>query len=102
MSTQESYLRCTVCERETDHVVVYAGRFVSEIVCTTCGARTRLDVSEAYLPDLRHRISTKPVRLLRRLRQDPAELASTLPSRTLSKPWRMLQELRAVQRSRRP
>ena len=62
---------------------------------------TRLDVSEDYLPDLRQRISSKPGRLLRRFRSDPGELASSLPVRTLSKPARMVEEFRAVWRSRR-
>ncbi|MCT1997546.1 hypothetical protein M3C58_04920 [Brachybacterium muris] len=100
MAVQESFLRCTACEQEAEHQVVYAGRFVSEIQCTGCGAVTRLDVSEDYLPDLRQRISSKPGRLVRRLRTDPGELASSLPVRTLSKPVRMLQEFRAVWRSR--
>ena len=97
MAVQESYLRCTACEQESEHQVVYAGRFVSEI---QCAAVTRLDVSEDYLPDLRHRISSKPGRLARRLRSDPGELAASLPVRTVSKPVRMLQEFRAVWRSR--
>ena len=100
MAVQESYLRCTACEQESEHQVVYAGRFVSEIQCTGCGAVTRLDVSEDYLPDLRQRISSKPRRLFRRLRSDPGELAVSLPVRTLSKPLRMLQEFRTVWRSR--
>ena len=57
MAIQESFLRCTACDQEAEHVVVYAGRFVSEIQCSGCGAVTRLDVSEDYLPDLRQRIS---------------------------------------------
>ncbi|WP_394215572.1 hypothetical protein [Brachybacterium vulturis] len=101
MSIEESNLRCTVCEREAEHVVVYAGRFVSQIRCTGCGAVTRLDVSEAYLPDLRRRISSKPRRLLWRLRRAPGELASSLPRSTLSKPVRMAEEFRTVWRSRR-
>lgn len=101
MSVQESFLRCTACEQESEHVVVYAGRFVSEIQCTACGAVTRLDVSEDYLPDLRQRITSKPGRVMRRLRRDPGEVAVTLPWRTLSKPLRMLDELRAVHRSRK-
>ena len=100
MAVQESYLRCTACEQESEHQVVYAGRFVSEIQCAGCGAVTRLDVSEDYLPDLRQRISSKPGRLASRLRSDPGELAASLPVRTLSKPVRMLQEFRAVWRSR--
>src|SRR5699024_5204253 len=100
MTIQESFLRCTACDQEAEHVVVYAGRFVSEIRCTGCGALTRLDVSEEYLPDLRQRISSKPGRLLRRLRADPGELASSLPTRTLSKPLRMVGEFRTVWRSR--
>lgn len=101
MSVEESYLRCTACNEEAEHAVVYAGRFVTEIQCTGCGAVTRLDVSEEYLPDLRQRISSKPRRLLRRLRRDPGELASSLPRSLLSKPRRMLGEFRAVARSRR-
>lgn len=101
MSVQESYLRCTACDQESEHQVGYAGRFVTEIQCTSCGAVTRLDVSEDYLPDLRQRISSKPGRLMRRLRHDPGELATSLPQRTLSKPHRMLQEFRTVWRSRR-
>ena len=30
MAVQESFLRCTVCEREAEHEVVYAGRFVTQ------------------------------------------------------------------------
>lgn len=101
MAVEESWLRCTACEEESEHVVVYAGRFVSEIQCTGCGAVTRLDVSDDYLPDLRQRISSKPARLLRRLRRDPGEIAASLPGRTLSKPLRMVEEFRAVRRSRR-
>ena len=102
MAVEESFLRCTNCSRDAEHVVVYAGRFVSEIQCTGCGAITRLDVSQEYLPDLRQRITSKPSRLWRRMRRDPAELASSLPGRTLTKPLRMLGELRAVRRSRIP
>ncbi|GAB4096835.1 hypothetical protein [Brachybacterium squillarum] len=101
MAVEESFLRCTACDQEAEHVVIYAGRFVSEIQCTGCGAVTKLDVSDEYLPDLRQRISSKPGRLLRRLRADPGELASTLPVRTLSKPARMVEEFRTVWRSRR-
>ena len=101
MSVQESFLRCTACDQEAEHVVVYAGRFVSEIQCAGCGAVTRLDVSEDYLPDLRQRITSKPGRLMRRLRSDPGELATSLPVRTLSKPRRMVEEFRTVWRSRR-
>lgn len=101
MAVQESFLRCTVCEREAEHEVVYAGRFVTQIVCTHCGAVTRLDVSQAYLPDLRDRITTKPRRLASVFRDRPVDSATSMPRRMLSKPLRMLEELRAVRRSRR-
>lgn len=101
MAVQESFLRCTVCDRESEHEVVYAGRFVTEIVCTACGAVTRLDVSDAYLPDLRDRISSKPRRMASLFRDHPVASATTMPGRMLSKPLRMLDEVRAVQRNRR-
>lgn len=96
VAVQESFLRCTVCEREAEHEVVYAGRFVTQIVCTGCGAVTRLDVSEDYLPDLADRISTKPRRLAGLFRDDPATSVTSFPGRLLSKPLRMVGEFRDV------
>lgn len=101
MAVQESFLRCTACDRDAEHEVVYAGRFVTQIVCTHCGAVTRLDVSEDYLPDLRDRISSKPRRLASVFRDHPLSSATSLPGRLLSKPLRMLDEVRTVHRSRR-
>lgn len=101
MAVEESFLRCTVCDREAEHEVVYAGRFVTQIVCTHCGAVTRLDVSENYLPDLRDRISSKPRRVASRFRDHPVSSATSLPGRLLSKPRRMADEVAAVWRNRR-
>lgn len=101
MAVEESFLRCTVCDREAEHEVVYAGRFVTEIVCTRCGAVTRLDVSDSYLPDLRDRISTKPRRVASVFRDHPVSSATSLPGRLLSKPRRMADEVVAVWRNRR-
>lgn len=96
MAVQESFLRCTVCDRDAEHVVVYAGRFVTQIVCVHCGAVTRLDVSEAYLPDLADRIATKPRRMAGVFRDTPTASVTSLPGRVFSKPLRMLGEVRDV------
>ena len=101
MAVQESNLRCTVCDREAEHEVVYAGRFVTQIVCTHCGAVTRLDVSEDYLPDLRDRVATKPRRLASVFRDHPLSSTTSLPGRLLSKPLRMADEVLTVHRNRR-
>ncbi|MCI9886905.1 hypothetical protein JT358_00310 [Micrococcales bacterium 31B] len=101
MSIEHSQLRCAACNEMTNHTVVYAGRLAAMVVCGGCGASTRLDVSHEYLPDLKHRIATKPMRLRERLRQDPGELARSLPRRTASKPLRLLGEMRAVWDSRK-
>lgn len=101
MAVQESFLRRTVCERDAEHEVVYAGRFVTQIVCVHCGAVTRLDVSEAYLPDLADRIQTKPRRMAGVFRDDPAASVTSFPGRVFSKPLRMPREVRDVRRSRR-
>lgn len=101
MSVEESFLRCMSCGQDAGHEVVYVGRFVTRIECSHCGAQTSLDISEEYLPDLRDRISTKPRRLASRLRDHPLSAAVSMPGRLVSKPLRMLDELRAVRRSRR-
>lgn len=101
MEHEESYLRCTACETVSDHVVVYAGRLATQVRCENCGAVTTLDVFDQYLPDLRHRISTKPSRLLRRLRMNPVELIRSLPQHAATKPLKLASEVRAAWQSRR-
>ncbi|MGQ4507235.1 hypothetical protein ACUH9O_07890 [Dermabacteraceae bacterium P13103] len=95
----QSHLRCINCSLPSEHVVVYVGRIVSEVQCTNCGARTRLDVREEYLPDLGERIKSKPKRVWRRLLASPLALMRSLPGHLLTKPLRMLREMWLVWRS---
>lgn len=101
MAVQESFLRCTACEREAEHEVGYAGRFVTQIMCAHCGVVTHLDVSDAYLPDLRDRITTKPRRLASLFRDHPLSSTTSMPGRVASKPMRMMDEIRTVLQGRR-
>jgi hypothetical protein len=100
VSAATSHLRCTSCDTESTHVVVYVGDLATRIRCTRCGALTTLDVSDDYLPELSRRIRTKA----RRMRPAPgdrlADVAASYPFRALTKPVRIAAELVAVAGSR--
>lgn len=100
MSAATSYLRCTNCGTEANHVVIYAGNLATRIRCTHCGAVTTLDVSDDYLPELGHRIRTKPRRLRPEAADRFASFATSVPVRALTKPLRMAAEFVAVTGSR--
>lgn len=92
-------LRCHRCAADTPHQIRYAGRLIAATRCDVCGRAVDSADLRRYLADLRHRVATKPSRMLRRLRHDPVEFALTLPGAVASKPIRVLQEVATVVRT---
>ena len=92
-------LACHQCQRETVHEVHYAGRLLLGITCTTCRRAVGAADLNRYLLDLGHRAATKPGRMLRRLRRDPAEFVRTLPRAAASKPLRLMHEVAELLRA---
>ncbi|MFC4000795.1 hypothetical protein ACFS2C_12060 [Prauserella oleivorans] len=89
-------LACHDCGLETQHQLAYAGRLLVVTTCTRCGNSIERDVRERYLRDLRHRVTSKPGRMLRRFRRHPVSFAGSLPRTTVLKPWELLDEIRLV------
>ena len=89
-------LRCHRCGNDAPHEVRYAGRLFLGTRCERC--RFQVDAADPhrYFVDLRHRVTTKPVRMLRRLCDNPARFMLTLPGAAASKPFKLLHELASV------
>lgn len=92
-------LACEWCAADTLHEIRYLGRLLAGVRCTECDVEISQADPNRYLGDLRHRLATKPRRLLRRLVRDPGEFVRTQPVAALAKPLRMMRELVAVIRA---
>ncbi|MEU3271865.1 hypothetical protein ABZ639_13525 [Saccharomonospora sp. NPDC006951] len=95
-TVEHATLSCHHCGEETDHELAYAGRLLVVTTCTRCGNSIERDVRRRYVADLRHRMTSKPGRMLRRFRRHPVGFASSLPRTTVLKPWELLEEVRLV------
>ncbi|PXY27250.1 hypothetical protein [Prauserella muralis] len=93
---ERATLLCHHCGEETPHELAYAGRLLVVTTCTRCGTSIERDVRRRYLADLRHRMTSKPGRMLRRFRRHPVSFAGSLPRTTVLKPWELLEEVRLV------
>lgn len=94
-------LACEECQRVTEHEFRYAGRLLEGARCTECGngiEMTSRALVPAYLHDLEQRISSKPFRLMVRLRQDPHRFLRRLLPAIARQPRKLLRELRELLR----
>ncbi|WP_243658879.1 hypothetical protein [Tamaricihabitans halophyticus] len=83
----------------TTHELAYAGRLLVSSTCQECGHTIERDVRDQYVADLRHRMASKPRRMLRRFRRRPWSYAWSLPKAAAAKPLGVLRELRLVARA---
>lgn len=86
-------LSCHNCGEETDHHLAYAGRLFVASECQHCGHVIERDVRSRYLADLRQRVATKPIRMLRRFVRHPLIFTTQLPRTTIRKPSAILDEV---------
>ena len=98
-TSERAHLLCEECGDLAIHDVQYAGRLVVSSVCTSCGAVTSADTTDArtrYLRDLEHRLQSKPRRLLRRALDDPKGFVATLPTKVVAQPTKLAREWRTL------
>jgi uncharacterized Zn finger protein len=90
---------CPSCDEETTHELHYAGDTLHEIRCTNCGAEfyAHHHPVEGFASELRLRVVSKPARLIGEMRASPGKLVR-IPARIISKPVRMARELIEVLR----
>jgi DNA-directed RNA polymerase subunit RPC12/RpoP len=92
-------LQCERCGEVTEHELHYVGRLLESVRCTVCGNRIEMTpraLVPAYLLDLEHRVATKPSRLLRRSRQDPAGFLRGLVPAIARQPGKFAREVRTL------
>lgn len=99
MTIRTATLTCGNCGRESTHELDYAGRILASTKCQVCGytiRHPRDDLGPAYRHDLEQRVASKPYRMLRRLRRHPVKFVLGLPSAVVSKPRKLIDEVRPL------
>lgn len=98
-TVEQVTLTCNSCGQNATHELAYAGRLLVSSTCTACGHAIERDVRERYVADLRHRVASKPRRMLRRFRRHPLSYVCSIPRAVATKPLEVLAELRLVART---
>ena len=99
MDVTRATLACSSCGTEGEHELRYAGRLLQSTRCLSCGHEVRHeqhDLRVTYAHDLVHRVATKPRRLMRRARRQPATFWLALPGAVLRQPRKLAGELRTL------
>ncbi|SFL56210.1 hypothetical protein SAMN04488054_102159 [Salibacterium qingdaonense] len=94
-------LYCIQCREETPHVIQYINEEISTITCRRCSRVVDIDIdimNELY-DEVYQRITTKPARLSKESREDLSHFFFSLPSRVISKPYRLFRDANDTQKA---
>jgi sugar phosphate isomerase/epimerase len=106
----EIELHCGRCRRTTSHLVAVGERSLSRVLCIACGRAVVVDTlrfMEQYVDSVMRRLVAKPFEITTEFTRSPRAFFTSLPSRMLTKPFRVAAELRTTMdivrlRRRRP
>lgn len=93
---------CSRCGAETAHVIVYVRGNVGTITCGKCGYTVGLSREVRlmlFATEIVERTLRKPSKMGREFARAPTTFVLSLPRRMLSKPGRVIAELRDVWRA---
>jgi hypothetical protein len=94
----DTYLFCNHCQDDTLHEITYLNKQISSIECKQCDRlfTTTVDIPYKIYQELYERIKTKPARITEEYRQDLNKFLLTLPTRAVSKPFRIYKDARKM------
>ncbi len=91
----DTELLCLHCDRETNHTVIYRGKYIHRIKCIECGTEIAINSKKIlgnYTPEDAGRCVSKPGKALEEMAADLAAFMSSLPVRIITKPVRLAGE----------
>jgi len=98
-SKMKADLFCLHCNKDTPHVVSYAGTTLKSVKCMECGSEIEIKREKLignYAMDFIERILTKPYRMTAELEKDLTKFILSLPIRIITKPYRIAREVGEV------
>ncbi|QDP41320.1 bh protein [Radiobacillus deserti] len=94
----ETELFCIHCEDDTLHLITYLNDVITKVECEDCqnGIELRVNVMEEFYKESYHRIASKPARITNEYREDLSHFLFSLPIRVITKPYRLVQDLKGA------
>lgn len=92
-------LHCVNCNKNTPHEVIYMGEDIERITCLECSTFLAIDeklVLSNYAMDILERVSTKPERMSKEIKEDLSKFLCSIPFRVVTKPYRMMKEFKEI------
>ncbi len=94
-----TYLFCTSCNKDTLHSLKYVIGILKSVQCEECKTRYQLPrekLIKFYGEEALIRILTKPYRLGAQMKRAPNTFFFSLPTRLISKPFRVAHEIKEI------
>lgn len=91
----QAYLFCILCEKETPHEIEYKNEQISQITCKECEIKIQLNqdfVNKHFKEEFVSRVLSKPTRMTSEMEKDLSNFLRSLPSRVITKPYRVYKE----------
>jgi hypothetical protein len=99
VSKMQAELYCVNCKKDTLHEVVYIGENIKKIKCLECEVFLEVDdemILSTFAKDIFQRVSTKPQRMSKEIRNDLSKFLCSIPFRVATKPYRMIKEFKEI------
>jgi ribosomal protein S27E len=93
-------LFCDKCMNDSIHTIVYINEVMHKVKCDECGKTSMIhdhlikEISGEFI----ERVLTKPKRIKKEVENDPSHAISSLPSRIISKPYRIYKEFKGLRK----
>lgn len=88
-------LFCVNCEKESPHEIEYKDEQIYKITCEECGIQVQINqefMNKHFKEEFTKRILSKPVRMTEEMEADLSGFLKSLPTRVISKPFRVYKE----------
>ncbi|AOT71141.1 hypothetical protein [Geosporobacter ferrireducens] len=99
ITKMQADLYCINCNKNTLHEVVYLGENIEKISCIECETSLEIDeklVLSNYAADVLGRVTSKPERMSKEMRDDLSKFLCSIPFRVVTKPYRMIKEFKIL------
>ena len=99
ITKMQADLYCINCNKDTLHEVVYLGENIEKISCIACETSLEIDerlVLSNYAADILSRVTSKPERMNKEMRDHLSKFLCSIPIRVVTKPYRMIKEFKIL------
>jgi hypothetical protein len=96
MEKVETYLYCTKCKEETEHIIIYLNKEIKSIKCKKCDKLSGIEkkeLLELYTAETVENILKEPLKLNKGIKEHGSKFLFSFSKRLLKKPYKIIKEI---------